>query len=187
MKRMVFTLLVTIGVSVSAMTVQAQTSPQPAAPDLTAVIQSLTPEATGPVVRSMKSAGNMPFTSDQYIPDGFDFPAFSFDVGFSEGGHLLTTAGMTTLRTLATALNDPQLAGTRFQVGAHVPQNNGLDAMPVSSRRAATVVEHLVAFYGVSPDRLVPLGYGNTKLVDPTTPGNPANERIELINVTSLN
>lgn len=185
MRRTIFSLVFSAALCTTSF-VNAQTTPQTAVPDLNAVIQSLTPEATGPVVRSMKSAGNMPFTADQYIPDGFDFPSFSFDVMFYDGGHMLTTSGMTTLRTLATALNDPQLSGTRFQVGAHVPQNNGLDAMPVSSRRAAIVVEHLVAFYGVAPDRLIPLGYGNTKLVDPMTPTNPANERIELINVTSL-
>ncbi len=183
MKTKLISLALAATLGFCALSATAQTA---AAPDFAAVVQSLTPEATGPVVRSMSSSGNMPFTANQYIPDGFDFPSFSFEVAFAESGHLLTSAGMTTLRTLAAALNDPQLKGTRFQVGAHVPQNNGLDAMPMSSRRANIVVEHLVTYYGVSPERLIPLGYGNTKLADPTTPLNPANERIELINVTSL-
>ena len=58
--------------------------------------------------------------------------------------------------------------------------------MPVSARRAAVVAEHLAVFYGISSDRLVPVGYGNTKPLDVMVPDSPANERIEFINVDAL-
>lgn len=159
---------------------------QTVTPPVETLVTALTPAATGPIVRSMSQSGNIPFQPDQFIPDGFDFPAYSVQVEF-DGGHMLTANGMTTLRTLAAALMDPRLNGTRLQVGVHVSQNSGLDAMPVSSRRAAVVVEHLTTFYGLPEGSLVPFGYGNTKLLDQSNPSNPANDRVELINVSALN
>lgn len=155
-------------------------------PPVETLVTALTPAATGPIVRSMSQSGNIPFQPDQFIPDGFDFPAYSVQVEF-DGGHMLTSNGMNTLRSLAAALMDTRLNGAKLQVGVHVPQNNGLDAMPVSSRRAAVVVEHLTTFYGLPESSLVPFGYGNTKLLDQSNPSNPANERVELINVSALN
>lgn len=170
--------------SAATLAAQAQTV---TAPPVETLVTALTPAATGPIVRSMSQAGNIPFQPNQFIPDGFDFPAYSVRVEFQGGSHLLTTDGMTTLRNLAAALMDPRLGGAMVQVGVHVPQNNGLDAMPISSRRAAVVVEHLTTFYGLPEASLVPFGYGNTKLLDQSNPSNPANERVELINVSALN
>lgn len=167
---------------------QAQTAQAPGAvPPVETMVTALTPASAGPIVRSMSQSGNLPFQANQYIPDGFDFPAYSFQIEFSEDGHLLTSDGMTALRGLAAALSDPRLQSATVQVGVHVANNNGLGAMPVSSRRAQAVVEHLVTFYGLPAERLVPFGYGNSKLLDQANPANPANERVELINVTALN
>lgn len=154
-------------------------------PGVDSIVATLQPEAAGPLVRSMASAGALPVTAEQPIPAGFDFPAVSIQVGFDPGSHVLTADGMTALRTVAAALLDDSLAGARLQVGAHVVQGSGLDAMPVSARRAAAVAEHLTVFYGIPADRLVPLGYGNSKPLDAFAPANPANERIDFVNVTA--
>lgn len=154
-------------------------------PSVDSIVATLQPEAAGPLVRSMASAGALPMTAEQPIPAGFDFPAVSIPVGFDPGSHILTTDGMTALRTIAAALRDDSLGGARIQVGAHVVQGSGLDAMPVSARRAAAVVEHLTVFYGIPADRLVPLGYGNTKPLDAFAPAGAANERIDFVNVTA--
>lgn len=171
---------VALGLGVSAGTAQTLL------PGVDSIVRALAPEAAGPMVRSIAGAGTLPFTAEQPIPAGFDFPVFSFQVGFDAGSHVLTTEGMTALRTIAAALLDGDLAGSRFQVGAHVIQGSGLNAMPVSARRAAVVAEHLAVFYGIPPDRLVPVGYGNTKPLDVMVPDSPANERIEFINVDAL-
>lgn len=155
-------------------------------PAVDSMVAALQPEAAGPLVRSIAGAGTVPFTAEQPIPAGFDFPAVSVQVGFDAGSHVLTTEGMTALRAIAAALLDDSLDGARFQVGAHVVQGSGLDAMPVSARRAAVVAEHLAVFYGIPADRLVPLGYGNTKPLDALAPASPVNERIDFINVTAL-
>jgi len=155
-------------------------------PAFDSIVAVLRPDAAGPVVRSIAGSGAIPFAADQPIPAGLDFPAFSFGIGFDPGSHILTTEGMTALRTIAAALGDDALAGSRFQVGAHVVQGSGLNALPVSARRAAVVAEHLTVFYGIPAGRLVPVGYSNGKPLDALAPASPANERIEFINIDAL-
>lgn len=164
----------------------SEAAAQTVLPAVDSIVAALAPESAGPMVRSIAGAGALPFTGEQPIPAGFDFPAFSFQVGFDTGSHVLTTEGMTALRSIAAALLDGELAGSRFQVGAHVVQGSGLNAMPVSARRAAVVAEHLTVFYGIPADRLVPVGYGNTKPLDVMAPDSGANERIEFINIDVL-
>ena len=156
-------------------------------PSVDDMVRALASESTGPMVRSMSTSGALTMSARQQIPAALDFAHLDLQVEFDANSHLLTTNGMTTLRALAVALLDPRLEGSRFQIGGHMIQGTGLNAMPVSSRRAMAVVEHLTTFYDIAPDRLVPVGYGNTKMVDPTTPTNSINERIEVINIDALN
>lgn len=161
-------------------------SAQTVLPSVDSIVSALAPDSTGPMVRSMSQAGTIPMAPTTQIPAGFDFAHLDVQVEFDKGSHVLTTSGMTALRTLAAALLDPRLAKSKFQVAAHVTPLSGGNALPVSSRRASAVVEHLVTFYGIPADKLVPVGYGNAKLLDVATPANPANERIELINIDAL-
>lgn len=154
--------------------------------DVPGLISGLKSESTGPVVRSMASSGGIPLDPTSQIPAAFDFPTVQVQVGFDDNSLVLTAAGMIALRSVAAALQDPGLAGSRFQIGAHVIQDKSLNALPVSSRRAAAVVDHLTVFYGISKSKLIPVGYGNTKLVDQVNQTNPANERLELINIDAL-
>ena len=152
-----------------------------------AITQALAPEAAGPVVRSMvQSTGTLPFLSNQQIPAGFDFPAMDLTVEFDSGTHILTTKGMTTLRTLAVALNDPKIANSRFQVAAHLVQQGATNTLTITACRANVVVDHLATFYGIDRNRIIPVGYGSAKMRDPAFPESPANERIELINIDNL-
>ena len=152
------------------------------------IVAALSPAAAGPFVTQLGQAGQLAaLQPSQPILAGYDFPAYSFTVEFDAGGSMLTTNGMTVLRAVAAALNDPALANSMFQVGAHVVQAGSTNAMPISNRRARVVVEHLTTFYGIPPHRLVPVGYGNGKLADMANPSSPANERIEFVNVDAMN
>ncbi len=151
------------------------------------IVASLSPAAAGPLVTQLGQAGQLAaLQPSQPILPGYDFPAYSFSVEFDSGGSMLTTNGMTVLRAVAAALNDPTLANSMFQVGAHVVQAGATNAMPISSRRARVVAEHLTTFYGVPPHRLIPVGYGNGKLADMANPSSPANERIEFVNIDAM-
>lgn len=147
------------------------------------IIRGLHADNAGPIVRSMGAAATQALPPSNPLPPSFDFSRVDLAVQFSGDGHLLTTQGMTVLRSLAAALNDGRLAEGRFQIGAHAVVKGGAAAsQPVSARRAAAVAEHLALFYGVDAARLFPVGYGQSSPVDAANLGNPANQRITVIN-----
>jgi OOP family OmpA-OmpF porin len=57
----------------------------------------------------------------------------------------------------------------------------------LSERRAAAVREYLIAQFGVSPERLVAVGLGESQLLVPTPPqtSNARNRRVQVVNIGS--
>jgi len=124
---------------------------------------------------------------DAPLAPGLDLPRIDIPVDFEFDTHRLTQDGMLALRALAMALGDPRLDAMRFQIAAHT-DGRGSDAtkLDLSVRRAEAIAAHLAAFYGIERDRLVPVGYGRSRLARPSDPGNPANRRVEIINLAPL-
>ncbi len=112
-------------------------------------------------------------------------PTAQLLVNFEGDSPRLTVEGMRTLRTLARALEDPRLAGSRIEVVGHafIPAAP-LSSTPVSARRAQTVAEHLVGFYGINPALVSSRGVG--ALQAQGAPENPLNQRIEIVNLGGL-
>jgi len=68
-----------------------------------------------------------------------------------------------TVRDLAVAMGDPSLSRERFVVEGHASAEGGYDSnLTLSQRRAERIVRDIVRF-GVSEDRLVPVGYGESE------------------------
>jgi outer membrane protein OmpA-like peptidoglycan-associated protein len=68
---------------------------------------------------------------------------------------------------LSDALDDPSLAEARFVVEGHASAEGSYeDNMALSQRRAEAIVREMVRG-GVSPDRLVPVGYGESEARHP--------------------
>ena len=179
MKRIIAALAV-CSAAMFAQTAAAQMSVQQ-------LIQTLQTES-GPLVRSLAQSGQLSLQPQLPIPPHLDFPTVRMSVCFRPDTALLTTAGMTVLRELAFALKSDELAASTVQIGAHTaPGSAGAtNALPLSTRRAQVVAEHLVAFYEVPQDRVIPVGYGQSYPVLGTTAADPQNERIEIINVDEL-
>ncbi len=151
------------------------------------MIGALEPERTGPTVRALKTQNALHVQANQQLPAAYDFPSVNLNVAFDGNSHLLTAEGMRTLRTVAVALKDPKMRGQSFQVAAHVfIEGSGGAQFPLPARRAQSVVDHLVAFYGLQRANLTPVGYGATKPVNVSDPYSPANTRIEFINLSGL-
>ncbi len=104
-------------------------------------------------------------------------------VGFDGDTHRLTVEGMKTLRMLAFALKQPELQDVRLEVVGHAfVAAAPTTSLPVSSRRAQTVAEHLSGFYGMAPARLTARGVGSLEYASPD-PADPMNQRIEIVNL----
>lgn len=154
------------------------------------IVRALTPQnQSGPKVRSFmqKPSGNdrgIKITGD--LPPDLPLPRINLTVNFEYDSANLTNDGILTLRVLANALIDPRLQAMVFQVAGHTDQRGSFAYnQRLSERRARTVTEHLVAFYGIDPRRLMPVGYGERYPVDPYDRSGAKNRRVEIINVSA--
>jgi outer membrane protein OmpA-like peptidoglycan-associated protein len=152
-----------------------------------AIVEGLLPEKTGPVTRSMSKAVTRGINIEGELPPELDLPSVNLVINFEFNSARLTNDGMLSLKALGQALADKRLTGMQFQVAGHCDDVGTLEYnQELSERRAKAVVTHLVSFYGIAADRLKPVGYGKTRLVDPANPNSAANRRVEIINLAPL-
>lgn len=111
-------------------------------------------------------------------------PSVMLDVKFEHDSSVIDPAAAELLSRLGQALVSDKLAGDRFLVLGHTNKvgkagyNQGL-----SERRAAAVRRFLEESYPGTKGRLETKGAGFTKPVA-ADPADPANRRVEVINVT---
>ncbi len=156
-------------------------------PTKNSLVEALLPSRTGPVVRGMDKQATRGIKILNELPKKLDLPAVNLTVNFEFDSARLTTEGMTVLRSLGQALSDDRLAGMRFQIAGHTDAKGNDDYnKELSEKRAKVVAEHLRNFYGIPKSNLVPVGYGEDKLLDETDPQSDKNRRVEIINLAPL-
>lgn len=150
------------------------------------ILQALSPQQAGPTVRSMSVQQKRGINIQGQLPPMMDLPAVSLTVNFELDSADLTTDGMLALRSLAKALLDPKVNGMTFQIAGHTDGRGGAAYnQTLSERRAQAVVEHLKTFYSVPAERMIPIGYGQSRPVDADVL-SPLNRRVEIINISPL-
>ena len=106
-------------------------------------------------------------------------PGFDVLVTFELNSAVLTPEAITNLKQVAVALIDPRLSGARFAVEGFTDAS-GSEAYNtgLSEKRAQSVTEFLVG-EGVPVERLLSVGFGETKprVADPY---DPINRRVEM-------
>ena len=113
-------------------------------------------------------------------------PSISMRVQFAYDSDELENEAILSLRALGAALRDPRLAEYKFEIIGHTDAKGSDDYnLELSKRRAAAVVDHLVFFHNVDPDRLVAIGMGEQDPVNPSDPDAAENRRVEIINIGS--
>ena len=115
-------------------------------------------------------------------------PSVNLTVTFTSGSAELTPQAVRTLDELGKALASPDLAAFRFRVEGHT-DTVGDDAMnqALSERRAAAVVQHLTARFGIPASRLEAVGLGESRPLVPTGDkvNEPRNRRVQVVNLGS--
>ena len=151
------------------------------------IIQALETQNTGPLVRSLNSQAKRGIAITGQLPPMVDLPSIDLTINFELDSARLSVDGMIGLRSLAKALLDPKLQNMTFQIAGHTDgRGDMVYNQTLSEKRARAVVDHLVNFYEVPADRLVPVGYGTTKPLDAQNLLNPVNRRVEIINLAPL-
>ena len=155
--------------------------------DSQSLIQQLLPQNTGPLVRSMNPTAKRGINIQGQLPPTVDLPKVNVTVNFELGSARLTQDGMLALRSVAKALLHPSLDNMTFQIAGHT-DGRGDVAMnqTLSERRAKTVVDFLTIHFEVPAGKLIPIGYGFSRPMDPNNLLNPLNRRVEIINLQPL-
>lgn len=105
-------------------------------------------------------------------------------ITFATGSAELTPETVTTLETVAKALQSDRLAGFQFRVEGHADPRGGAELnQRLSEARAQAVVAHLTGKLGVLPDRLTPVGKGASELLNTQRPDAQENRRVTIVTV----
>lgn len=102
-------------------------------------------------------------------------------VSFDFDSYRICGDGYALLDNAAIALNDPQLAGLRFEINGHTDITGRLGYnIALSMLRATAVVDYLAA-RGVPRERMRAQGFGPLQPFDAYNPRSPANRRVEIV------
>jgi outer membrane protein OmpA-like peptidoglycan-associated protein len=109
-----------------------------------------------------------------------------FDIQFDYNSAQVSKASLSTVEELGKALSDPALKGSAFVIAGHTDAVGG-DSFnqDLSERRADAIKRYLTEKFGVAAADLVTVGYGKTKLKDPSAPTSPVNRRVQVVNLNS--
>jgi len=112
-----------------------------------------------------------------------DKPNIDLEITFDYNSANISAKSMPSVQALGRALTSPELQGSTFIVAGHTdaigsePYNQDL-----SERRADTVKRYLIERYKISAADLVTVGYGKSRLKDPSQPMGEVNRRVQVVN-----
>ncbi|WP_454631262.1 OmpA family protein [Bradyrhizobium cenepequi] len=111
-------------------------------------------------------------------------PQINLEIQFDFNSAEISQSSSQAVQELGKALSNPGLKGSTFVVAGHTDAV-GSDAynQELSERRADTIKKYLVERYGIIGSNLVTVGYGESKPKDPSAPLDPANRRVQVVNM----
>ena len=103
-------------------------------------------------------------------------------ITFATGSAELTPETIKVLETVAKALQSDKLAGFAFRIEGHADPRGQAEAnQKLSEARAKSVVDFLVASFGILPERLSPVGKGSSELLNADRPEAAENRRVTIV------
>jgi outer membrane protein OmpA-like peptidoglycan-associated protein len=103
-------------------------------------------------------------------------------ITFNTNSSELTGESKQALATVARALQSDKLAGFSFSIEGHADPRGVSEAnQKLSEARAKSVVDFLVASFGILPERLAPVGKGSSELLNPDKPDAAENRRVTIV------
>ena len=151
-----------------------QADPVPNATE-TKLIQSVRGRAT----RSLSSTER-----EEIATVAKDKPNIDLEITFDYNSADISAKSLPSVQALGRALTSPDLKGSTFVVAGHTDAAGGEDYnQGLSERRADAIKRYLVDKYGINGTDLVTVGYGKSKLKDPSHPMADVNRRVQVVNV----
>jgi len=116
-----------------------------------------------------------------------DKPGLDLDeITFEYNSAKLAPSAMTTARHLGEALTSADLKGNTFIIEGYTDSKGGTEFnQKLSERRADAVKRFLVAEYKIPATDLVAVGYGKSRLKNPSDPFAAENRRVRVVNMAA--
>lgn len=113
-------------------------------------------------------------------------PNIDLEITFDYNSADISQKSLASVQALGRALTSPDLKGSTFLVAGHTDAAGG-DAynQDLSERRADSIKRYLVEKYGIAGADLVTVGFGKSKLKDPSRPLSEVNRRVQVVNTQS--
>jgi outer membrane protein OmpA-like peptidoglycan-associated protein len=113
-----------------------------------------------------------------------DKPKIDLEINFDYNSADISAKSLPSVQALGRALTNNDLKGSTFVVAGHTDAAGG-DAynQDLSERRADSIKRYLVDKYGINGTDLVTVGYGKSKLKDPSQPLAEVNRRVQVVNM----
>ncbi|MBR0824561.1 OmpA family protein [Bradyrhizobium manausense] len=151
-----------------------QTEPAPSAAE-TKLIQSVRGRST----RSLSAVER-----EEIATAAKDKPNIDLEITFDYNSANISAKSMPSVQALGRALTNPDLKGSTFVVAGHTDAAGGETYnQDLSERRADSIKRYLIDKYSIPASDLVTVGYGKSKLKDPSQPMAEANRRVQVVNM----
>src|SRR5882762_5338519 len=115
-----------------------------------------------------------------------DKPNIDLEITFDYNSADISAKSQPAVQALGKALSSADLKGSTFIVAGHTDAV-GCESynQDLSERRADSIKRYLVDKFGITGTDLVTVGYGKTKPKDPNAPMDPANRRVQVVNMVN--
>ena len=115
-----------------------------------------------------------------------DKPNIDLEITFDYNSADISATSLPSVRALGKALSDPNLKGSTFVVAGYTDAAGGeAYNQDLSERRADTIKRYLTEKYGIAGSDLVTVGYGKSRPKNPNDPMEPANRRVQVVNMAN--
>jgi outer membrane protein OmpA-like peptidoglycan-associated protein len=115
-----------------------------------------------------------------------DKPNIDLEITFDYNSANISTKATPAVQALGKALSSDELKGSTFVVAGHTDAIGGETYnQDLSERRADSIKRYLVDKFGIAGTDLVTVGYGKSKPKDPAKPMDPANRRVQVVNMAN--
>jgi outer membrane protein OmpA-like peptidoglycan-associated protein len=123
---------------------------------------------------------------DEIATIAADKPNIDLEITFDYNSADISASSLPSVQALGRALANPNLKGSTFMVAGHTDAVGGeAYNQDLSERRADTIKRHLVDNFGIASNDLITVGYGKSKLKNPNAPMDPANRRVQVVNLAN--
>jgi outer membrane protein OmpA-like peptidoglycan-associated protein len=113
-----------------------------------------------------------------------DKPKIDLEITFDYNSADISAKSIASVQALGRALSNAELKGSTFVVAGHTDAAGGEEYnQSLSERRADAIKKYLIDKYGIAGSDLVTVGYGKSKLKDPSQPLAEANRRVQVVNM----